>query len=107
LDSDSDDIDIANEEVCCILSLIWFKVIKSTIKIADMLPSKTIPEVKNRKHRVLKPKTVKSTSAAAAPPKKARLGSSTEVEGKESPHTRHSGASSFQVSYPVKVNTIS
>jgi hypothetical protein len=77
-----------------------------------MLPSKTIPEVKNRKCHALKPKTTKTT-AAAPPRKKARITSGTEVE--DSPHTRQSSgdaavrsvtispASSFQVSYPVPV----
>ena len=31
LDSDSEDIEIANEEVCDVLSLLYFKLIKSTI----------------------------------------------------------------------------
>jgi hypothetical protein len=45
-----------------------------------MLPSKTILEVKNRKHHALKPRT-KPTAAAAAPPrKKAKITSGTEVE---------------------------
>jgi hypothetical protein len=88
-----------------------------------MLPSKTIPDVKNRKRHVLKPKT-KMTAATAAPPrKKARLtsGHGTEVEvigDEDSPHTgRNSGdaaargtnlsaASSFEVSYPVKVRNV-
>ena len=104
LDSDSEDIEIVNEEVCYILSLIWFKLIKSTIKLADMLPSKTIPEIKSRKHRVSKHKTIKSTSAPAAHSrKKVRLTYSTEVEGEKGAHTGHSSASSFQVSYPVPV----
>ncbi|KAI0277110.1 hypothetical protein BGY98DRAFT_651854 [Russula aff. rugulosa BPL654] len=69
-----------------------------------MLPSKTIPEVKSRKHRVSKHKTIKSTSAPAAPSrKKVRLTYSTEVEGEKGAHTGHSSASSFQVSYPVLV----
>jgi hypothetical protein len=45
-----------------------------------MLPSKTIPDVKNRKH-ALKPRTMKTTAAATAPSrKKARITSDTEVE---------------------------
>jgi hypothetical protein len=77
-----------------------------------MLPSKTIPEVKNRKRHALKPKTMKTAASATPPRKKARIASGTEVE--DSPHTRRSGgdalrsasispASSFQVSYPVPV----
>ena len=79
-----------------------------------MLPLKTIPEVKKRKHHTLKPKALKSTSAAAAPPrKKARLTSGsngTEVEGEDGPHVGPSAsASSFQDSYlvPVKVRAVS
>ena len=78
-----------------------------------MLPSKMIPEAKNRKRHMLKPKTMKTIAAAAPPRKKARITSGMEVE--DSPHTRHSGGdaalrsvsispgSSFQVSYPVLV----
>jgi len=78
-----------------------------------MLPSKTIPEVKNRKRHMLKAKTKKSATTTAPPRKKARIASGTEVE--DSPHTRHSGCdaalrnasispeSSFQASYPVPV----
>jgi hypothetical protein len=75
-----------------------------------MLPSKTIPEAKNRKHHALKPRT-KLTAAATAPPrKKARITSGTEVElieDEDSPRVRQSTtispSSSFQVSYPVPV----
>jgi hypothetical protein len=78
-----------------------------------MLPSKTIPEVKNRKGHALKPKTMKTTAATAPARKKARIASGTEVEDKQ--RARHSGgdaaarsatispASSFQASYPVPV----
>jgi hypothetical protein len=86
-----------------------------------MLPSKTIPELKNRKRHALKPKTTNATAVAAAPPrKKTRVTSGTEVE--DSPlararlgHARHSGgdaaassitispASSFQMSSPVPI----
>jgi len=54
-----------------------------------MLPSKTIPEVKNQKHRMLKPKTKMTIVATAPPRKKARIISGTDVkvvEGKDSPH---------------------
>jgi hypothetical protein len=79
-----------------------------------MLPSKTIPEVKNRKCHALKPKT--KMTAAAPPRKKARIMSGTEVEvieDEDSPHTGRSTsispASSFQMSYhvPVKVRIVS
>ena len=75
-----------------------------------------IPDVKNRKHRTLKPKTMKMTAAGAAPPKKkVRITSGTEVEVIESEDSLGTGrstgdaagrgtispASSFQVSYPV------
>jgi len=75
-----------------------------------MLPSKMIPEVKNQKHRMLKPKTKMTTAAAAPPRKKARITSGTNVkvvEGEDSPHAGQSmtisPSSSFQVSYPVPV----
>jgi hypothetical protein len=79
-----------------------------------MLPSKTIPDVKNRKHHALKPKTMKTTAAAAAPlRKKAKIASGTEVEvspraGPSSGKTAARNAtispeSSFEVSYPVPV----
>ena len=85
-----------------------------------MLPSKTIPEVRNQKHHASKHKTMKATSTTAATTtpsrKKARTSSATEVE--DGQHTRHSGgnaaatispASSFQMSYPVpaKVRNLS
>ena len=83
-----------------------------------MLPSKTVPELKNWKCHVLKPKITKVTAATAPPRKKARTTSGTEVEhieSKDNPCARCSGgkaatrsitispASSFQVSYPVPV----
>src|SRR6267154_2789577 len=78
-------------------------------KIADMLPSKTIPEVKNRKCHALKPKT-KTTTAIAPTSKKVKLTSGTEVEiieDEDSPHVGRSitisPSSSFQASYPVPV----
>ncbi|KAF8495508.1 hypothetical protein F5888DRAFT_1615702 [Russula emetica] len=59
-DLDSNDVEIGNNE------------------IADMLPSKTIPDVKNWKHHALKPRTIKMTAAATAPSrKKARITSDT------------------------------
>ena len=67
-----------------------------------MLPSKTIPEVKNKKQHMLKHKTLKLTSAHTAPlRKKVRLTPSTDVEGKDGPHAEQSSASgsTFQVSY--------
>jgi hypothetical protein len=89
-----------------------------------MLPSKTIPDVKNRKGHALKPKTTAKTtagSAAAPPKKKSRISSGTEVEIiKDNERTGRSGssgsssaaigispASSFQMSHPVKVCIVS
>ena len=74
-----------------------------------MLPSKTIPEVKNRKHHTLKPRTTEPTTTAAPPRKKARVMSGTEVEdsprasGGTAAATRAtiSPTSSFHMSYPV------
>jgi hypothetical protein len=54
-----------------------------------MLPSKTIPEVKNRKRHTLKPKTKMTT--AAPPKKKARIMSGTEVEVIEDEDSPHAG----------------
>src|SRR6267154_417167 len=78
-------------------------------KIADMLPSKTIPEVKNQKRHALKPKT-KTTAATAPTSKKVKITSGTKVdiiEDEDSPHvgrsTIISPLSSFQASYPVPV----
>jgi len=78
-------------------------------KIADMLPSKTIPEVKNRKRHALKLKT-KTTAATAPTSKKVKITSGTKVniiEDEDSPHvgrsTIISPLSSFQASYPVPV----
>ncbi len=79
-----------------------------------MLPSKTIPDVKNQKHHALKPRTMKTTAAATAPSrKKARITLNTEVEvnpctGPSSSNaaTRSaavSAVSSFEVSYPIPV----
>jgi hypothetical protein len=86
-----------------------------------MLPSKTIPDIKNQKRRISKHKT---TTAGAPPRKKARTSPETEVEILEGEdrldnlHPRHSSsitsdarsvmispASSFQMSYrvPAKV----
>ena len=78
-----------------------------------MLPSKTIPDVKNRK------RPMKGIAAGAVPQrKKARITSGTEVEvteNKGNPRAGHSSsntasrsatvspASSFQMSYPVPV----
>ena len=75
-----------------------------------MLPSKTIPEVKNRKHHALKPKT-KQTAAAVVPlRKKARATTGTDIELIEDEDIPHAGrsttispSSSFQASYPVPV----
>jgi hypothetical protein len=86
-----------------------------------MLPSKTIPDVKNRKGHALKPKTTAKTtagSAAAPPKKKSRISSGTEVEiiednertgrsGSSSAAIGISPASSFQMSHPVKVCIVS
>jgi hypothetical protein len=83
-----------------------------------MLPSKTIPDTKNRKGHALKPKTIAKTtagSAAAPPKKKSKIQSGTgEVEiiednertgrgGGSSAANSISPASSFQMSHPVKV----
>jgi len=60
-------------------------------KIVDILPSKMIPEVKNQKHHMLKPKTKTSIVATAPPRKKARIISGTDVkviEGKDNLHAR-------------------
>jgi len=78
-------------------------------KIADMLPAKTIPDGKNRKHPMLKAKTMKLTATAptAPPRKKARMTSGTDigvVEGEGSPRTTISPASSFQKSTPAPVS---
>ena len=67
-----------------------------------MLLSKTIPDVKNRKHHALKPKPLKTRVVAAPPRKKARIASGTDVEVIEGDgHGTISPASSFQASYPV------
>ena len=75
-----------------------------------MLPSKTIPEVKNRKRHMLKPKTKLLPATTAPLRKKARITSGTEVKVIEDDDSLHAGqsitispASSFQVSYPVPV----
>jgi hypothetical protein len=75
-----------------------------------MLPSKTIPEVKNRKHHALKPRTKPTAGAAAPPKKKTKITSGTEVEFIEDRDSAHAGrsmtispSSSFQASYPVPV----
>jgi hypothetical protein len=92
------------------LSFYFIKLIKSAIKLAAMLPSKTIPEVKNRKHHALKPRPVKSTSTTAAPPrKKVRVASATEVEGEDGPHGGHNSARCtvpFHASFPAKVSFV-
>lgn len=89
-----------------------------------MLPSKTIPEAKNRKRNVLKAKAMAAAAAtpAAPPRKKARISSGTEgdIGGEASSRTRCSSdaaearstvspASSFHMSYPVpaKVREVS
>ena len=95
-----------------VLSFYFIKLIKSTIKLAAMLPSKTIPDVKNRKHHALKPRPIKLTSTTAAPPrKKVRVASATEVEGEDGdgPHAGHKPArctASFQASFPAKVSFV-
>ncbi|KAF8460448.1 hypothetical protein DFH94DRAFT_678468 [Russula ochroleuca] len=58
---DSDDLEIGNEE------------------LADMLPSKTIPEVNNQKGRMLKSKTKLRPTAGPAR-KKARISSDDDIE---------------------------
>ena len=75
-----------------------------------MLPSKTIPEIKNQKRHSLKPKTKPTATAAAPPRKKTRMMSGTEVELTEDKDSLHAGqsmtispSSSFQASYPVPV----
>jgi hypothetical protein len=107
-DSGSDDVQIGNEEVSIIsFDPSSFKLIHYKSKIANMLPSKTIPDVKNRKRHALKPKNKKLSAAAAPPRKKARTMSDTEVEiiggNAAMRRTTVSPASSFQVSYPVPV----
>ena len=68
-----------------------------------MLPSKMIPEVKNRKGHALKPKIIKTTATTTPARKKARITSGTEVEDAAARSVTISPASSFQVSYPVPV----
>jgi hypothetical protein len=74
-----------------------------------MLPSKMIPDIKNRKRHPLKRKAMKTTTTATAPPrKKARISSGTEVEVIEGENGPCAGTticpvSSFQMSYPVPV----
>ena len=68
-----------------------------------MLPSKMIPEVKNQKGHMLKPKTIKTTAATTPARKKARITSGTEVKDTAVRSATISPASSFQVSYPVLV----
>src|SRR5277367_3929377 len=60
----------------------------NTLQVADMLPSKTIPEVSNKKghRRILNPK-IKTKPTAAPPSKKARSCSIEveEIEDEDSP----------------------
>ena len=75
------------------------RVLKHTIslQVADMLPSKTIPELNNGNRCMLKPKPKKKT-IAATPPKKVKACSVKveEIEDNDSPHnitSRNAGIS--------------
>jgi hypothetical protein len=87
-ESDSGDaniMEIDNEEVWTILiDFLSIQDINSTAQIADILPSKTMPETSNGKGaaRTLKPK-VKATAPGPGPPKKkARI---KEIKDEDSP----------------------
>jgi hypothetical protein len=78
-DEDSDDVEISNEEVRCIYSRFQYNAINHS-QLADMLPSKTVPEV-HAKHHTLKPKA--NARITTARPKKKVRACSVEVEGIE------------------------
>jgi|SRR5271156_1396086 len=85
----------------------------NTLQVADMLPSKTIPEVSNKKghRRILNPK-IKTKPTAAPPSKKARTFSVEveEIEDEDSPrrtaarNASISPTSSFEIPDPKKAS---
>jgi hypothetical protein len=107
-------MDISNDEVSSIQTYYLLLIDIDTLQIADMLPSKTMPEVNTKKKptRTLKPTTIK---VATVPPKKKARACFVEVEEIEdedstcNTNARNSGispTSSFQILGTKKVTHI-
>jgi hypothetical protein len=116
-DANADVMDISNDEVLSIQTYYLLLISIDTLQIADMLPSKTMPEVNTKKKpmHALKPTTIKVAMVLQLLPKKkarACLVEVEEIEDKDSAcniNVRNSGispTSSFQIPGTKKVTHI-
>ena len=107
-------MDISNNKVSSIKTYYLLLISIDTLQIADMLPSKTMPEVNTKKKQMctLKPTTIK---VVMVPPKKKARACSVEVEEiEDEDSTRNINArnssvsptSSFQITGMKKVTCI-